>query len=278
MARPAFALYAPAVLVSLLIGSAAFSAPVETDRVIRAAEGFRKDRESTGLFSTDRFKEIRSDAASVTALSKGRTAAPASATLVGDHWIHEADAAVYDDFDVDGYYRFISVRIDADTFFSRSYVYAVIYLSADGEWFDHFYSTRDFEINGATSDDEYFVEVELVSGYPPGRYDVLVELYDADLGLYMDEFGPAQSPLLELLPLEDATFDVPPPPVVFVEEHGGGGAMSIWMLIALLGLLLAARLWEVSRPAPIARPRRRLRLRRLTFARQLTSVGRVRRS
>jgi hypothetical protein len=94
----------------------------------------------------------------------------------------------------------------------------------------------------------------------------------------MDEFGPAQSPLLELLPLEDATFDVPPPPVIVVEEYGGGGAMSIWMLIALLGLVLAARLWEVSRPVPIARPRRRLRLRRLTFVRQLTSVGRVRRS
>jgi hypothetical protein len=246
--------------------------------VIRAAEGFSKDRGSTGLFSADRFKEVRSSAASVTALSKGRAAAPASSTLVGDHWIYDADAAIYDDFDADGYYRFISVRIDADTFFSRSWVYAVIYLSADGEWFEHFYSTRDFEINGATSDDEYFVEVELVSGYPPGRYDVLVELYDADLGLYMDEFGPAQSPTLELLPLEDATFDAPAPPVIVVEEYGGGGAMSIWTLLALLGLALAARVWEVSRPAPIVRPRPRARFRRLTFVRRLTSVGRVRRS
>jgi hypothetical protein len=278
MARPAVAFYAPAVLVSLLVGNAAFPAPIETDRVVRAAEGFRKDRSSTGLFSADRFKEVRTDAASIAALSKGRAAAPESSTIVGDHWIYAADAALYDDFDADGYYRFISVRVDADTFFSRSFVYAVIYVSADGEWFEHFYSTQDFEINGATSDDEYFVEVELVSGYPPGRYDVLVELYDADLGLYMDEFGPAQSPALELLPLEDASFDEPAPPVVVVEEHGGGGAMSIWMLLALLGLALGARLWEASRGAPIASPRRTLRLRRLTFVRRLTSVARISRS
>jgi hypothetical protein len=278
MAKPAIAFFAPAVLVALLLCSAAPAAPVETDRVVRAAEGFRKDRGSTGLFSADRFKEVRTTAASVAALSKGRAATPESSTLIGDHWIYAADAALYDDFDADGYYRFISVRIDADTFFSRSFVYAVIYLSADGEWFEHFYTTQDFEINGATSDDEYFVEVELVSGYPPGRYDALVELYDADLALYMDEFGPEHSPALELLPLEDATFDEPAPPVIVVEEHGGGGAMSIWMLLALLGLALVARLWEVSRAARVTRPRRRLRLRRLTFVRRLTSLAHARRS
>jgi MYXO-CTERM domain-containing protein len=78
---------------------------------------------------------------------------------------------------------------------------------------------------------------------------VLVELYDADLGLYMDEFGPAQSPTLELLPLEDASFDEPAPPVIVVEESGGG-AMSLWTLLALLGLA-AARRREESRLKPL---------------------------
>ena len=255
MGKPANAIYVTTVLTALLLGSEALSAPEDSDRVIRAAEGFRKDHDSTGLFAADRFTEVRTSAAEVTALSKGRAAAPASSTFVGDHWIYAADAALYDDFDADGYYRFISVRIDADTFFNRSFVYAVIYISADGEWFDHFYTTRDFEINGATSDDEYFVEVELVSGYPPGRYDILVELYDADLGLYMDEFGPAQSPLLELLPLEDATFDVPPPPVVVVEEHGGG-SMSLWMVLTLLGLALGRGRLTLSPSGPSVRPPR----------------------
>jgi hypothetical protein len=277
MAKSKIASCAPLALVLLIASGETFAAPIDTDRVIRVTEGFRKNR-STSPSRVDEPVERRTSAAEVAALSKARAPEVSSSFTIGDHWIYDADAAVFDDFDVDGYYRFISVRIDADTFFSRSYVYAVIYLSADGEWFEHFYSTMDFEINGATSDDEYFVEVELVSGYPPGRYDVLVELYDADLALYMDELGPEEAPSFGLLPLEDASFDEPVPPVVVVEEHGGGGAMSIWMLLALLGLALGARLWEVSRAAPIAGPRRRLRRRRLTFVRRLTRVARVSRS
>lgn len=254
MAKPGIALHAPALLVALLAASDAAPAPAETDRVIRVVEGFRKDRDSTAPLDRDRFKQVTTNAADAAALSKGRTSVPESSTLIGDHWIYDADAALYDDFDADGYYRYISVRIDADTLFSRSFVYAVIYLSDDGEWFEHVYSTSDFEINGATGDDEYFVEIELVTGYPPGRYDALIELYDADLGLYMDEFGPAQSPTLELLPLEDASFDVPPPPVVVVEEHGGG-SMSLWALLGLLGAAFcrAARSRPFTRREPNAR-------------------------
>jgi hypothetical protein len=241
MAKIRIAACAPLALILLIASGETLAASLDTDRVIRATEGSGKDQHRVSASHAELI-EHRFSAADVAALSKVRAPAASSAVTIGDHWIYDAGATVYDDFDADGYYRFVSVRIDADTFFSRSFVYAVIYLSADGEWFEHFYSTKDFEINGATSDDEYFIDVELVSGYPPGRYDVLVELYDADLGLYMDEFGPEQSPTLELLPLEDASFDEPVPPVIVVEEHGGGGAMSLWMVLALLGLAVTRRL------------------------------------
>ena len=39
-------------------------------------------------------------------------------------------------------------------------------------------------------DDDYEVETELVAGYSTGRYDVLIELYDAATGVLVDEFGP----------------------------------------------------------------------------------------
>lgn len=222
--------------VALLASAAASAAPETVDRVIRAAAGTSGDLDSGGRLDAGRFAEIRINAIDTAAMSKTRDplVAESLSVTVGDHWIYDADVVLYDDLDGDGYYRFLSIRIDADTFYNRSYVYAVIYLSDDGEYFEHFYSTDDFEINGATSDDEYFVETELVSGYPPGRYDLLIELYDADLGVYMDEFGPAQSANLELLPLEDARFDVAPV-VVIVDEHGGGGATSWWMLGGLLG-------------------------------------------
>ena len=43
------------------------------------------------------------------------SALPAGAYASTDHWIYDADVVLYDDFDSDGFYRFISVRIDADS-------------------------------------------------------------------------------------------------------------------------------------------------------------------
>jgi hypothetical protein len=217
---------------AVLLSSEASAAPEPSDRVVRAAEGFSKDRSSNARLDRSAFVEVRTSAEDTVALSKGRGPNLAQAPSIGDHWIYDADVELFDDLDGDGYYRFLSLRIDADTVFNSSYVYAAIYLSDDGETFEHFFSTDDFEINGATSDDEYFVETELVSGYPPGLYDVLIELYDADLGVYMDEFGPLQSSALELLPLEDAQFDAVE---VVVVHEGGGGAMSWWALLGLVG-------------------------------------------
>jgi hypothetical protein len=233
-ARTGSVLLAVAVLIA---SAAATAAPESGDRVLRAAEGFTRDRPGSARLDRSELTEVRTSAKDTAAMSK--LAGPlGEAPSIGDHWIYDADVELFDDIDGDGYYRFLSLRIDADTFFASSYVYAVIYLSEDGETFEHFFSTDDFEINGAISDDEYFVETELVSGYPPGLYDVLIELYDADLGLYMDEFGPLQSAALELLPLEDATFDAVE---VIVVTEGGGGAASWWLLAGLLGAALTTR-------------------------------------
>ena len=160
---------------------------------------------------------------------------PAAVPASPNHWIYDADVVLYDDFDNDGFFRFLSVRIDADTVQPSAWVFADLYLSADGVTWEYYHTTEDFWIGGETGDDEYFVETELLSGYPTGYYDLLVELYDADLVTYSDEFGPAQSDGFALLPLEDATQD--PKPVVTtvtVVEDGGGGAFSILLLPALV--------------------------------------------
>lgn len=151
-----------------------------------------------------------------------------------DHYIYDADVVLFDDFDGDGFYRFLSVRIDADSYSDGAWVYAELYLSPDGKGWEHYHSTSDFWISGATGDDEFFVETELVSGYPTGYYDLLIELYDADFGTYSDEFGPFESDGMSLLPLEDATQD--PQPVEIVVVEGGGGAFSwVWLPALLLG-------------------------------------------
>jgi len=159
-------------------------------------------------------------------------ALPVIATASPDHYIYDADVELFDDFDSDGFYRFLSVRIDADSVRDSAYVYAELYLSPDGVNWDWYHSTEDFWIGGASADDELFVETELVSGYPTGEYDLLIELYDADFGTYSDEFGPNQSDGMVLLPLEDASRDPVPVPVVIVD--GGGGAFGWLWLPALL--------------------------------------------
>jgi hypothetical protein len=167
---------------------------------------------------------------SVTALM---AALPATTLASPDHWIFDADVVLYDDFDNDGFNRFLSVRIDADSLRQSAYVFAELYLSPDGVNWEHYHSTSDFWIGGETGDDEFFVETELVSGYPTGHYDLLIELYDADFGTYSDEFGPLQSDGMALLPLEDATQDPQPTTTTVTVVEGGGGAIS-WLLLPAL--------------------------------------------
>jgi len=233
------------------------------ERVIRTHEGFSRDRAAASVGAGSVHRTTPSDVVRIVkplALHEG-TAAPfsgsaenpaatknpattragaakATAALLADHWIYDADAVLYDDLDGDGYFHYLSLRIDADSYFNSAYVYAVVYLSADGETWEELLATDDFLVNGSTADDEYFVDADLASGYPPALYDVLIELYDAELGVYADEFGPLQSSSLAVLPLEDSSYDRP---VVVVTEHGGGGATSPALLLGLLGLYGVAR-------------------------------------
>lgn len=206
------------------------------EKVHRTAEGFTAGSGERGSATSTQLKEHSTMAAD--SLSKPRSVATSLTT--GNAWIFDADAVLFDDLDGDGYFRFLSVRFDADTYLPGMYVYAMLYLSADGQTWEHYYTTDDFLIDGTVPDDEYYVETELLEGYPPGLYDVLIELYDADFGTFEDEFGPAQTSALGLLAIEDASWDVPPIQVSVTTEHGGGGAMSYWLVALFLCAAAAA--------------------------------------
>ncbi len=166
----------------------------------------------------------------------------------GNFWIYSATTDLFNDVDGDGYYHYLRVRFDADTFFTDAYVYAELYLSWDGETWEQYFVTEDFLVQGSTSFDEYEVETEFVTGYPTGLYDVLIELYDADFGTFVDEFGPFQSSDFSILPIEDLDHDgLPPPPVTISHEHGGGGALSWLWLLSSATLLLWKSLREGAR-------------------------------
>jgi len=243
------------LLSSLLLASSFFSASATAaevaagtdDRITRSAAGPVSDRAADELRDPTSFEVVRRAAAEITVKprraggsDKGTDALKAA---YGDSWVYEATTEVFSDGDGDGYYRYLRVRFDADTIYTYSYIYAEIYLSADGTAWEHLYSTQDFAVWGSDPDDDYEVETELVSGYSTGLYDVLIELYDADTGELVDEFGPNESPEFSLLPLEDSVRDgvpPPPPPDYYYDDHDGGGGALSWL--GLVGLLSALAL------------------------------------
>jgi hypothetical protein len=150
-------------------------------------------------------------------------------------WFYEADVELFADFDRDGYYYGIDLLFDVDTIYLAADVYAVIYLSYEfGPW-NEYAVTDDFTVLGSASSDAYTVETELVSGYPTGSYDILIELFDAYDDAYLASFGPEDTSELAYLPLEDSTRDVASTGAPQVVVNSGGGGSLSWLL--LLGLL-----------------------------------------
>ena len=175
-------------------------------------------------------------------LSGTRSSPSGKQSAGNDFWFYTADVILFNDDDFDGYYWGIDLLFDADTFYDVADVYAVVFLSYEGGPWNELAVTESFPIYGATSDDEYVLITELVSGYPTGDYDLLIELFDSFDGTFLASIGPEDTSELSFLPLEDANRDDPhfDNPVVVV--HGGGGAISWWMITMMLLLLLGTAL------------------------------------
>ncbi|MBN1239030.1 MAG: choice-of-anchor H family protein [Gammaproteobacteria bacterium] len=233
-----------AMALGVALAASVDAAPEESgeDSVLRAAAGYTAERDPDALRDVGAHKVTRlapdQRVTKPRSSSGGSEARTASASTL-DHWIYDAAVELFFDADNDGYYRYLRVRFDVDSYYDPAWVYAMLWISADGDTWELYHETDDFRVDGAIPDDEYEVETELLANYPTGEYDVLVEIYDADTGEFAAEFGPAQSSAFALLPLEDADRDAVPPPVVIVEE-GGGGAMS-WLALPLLGAAVALR-------------------------------------
>jgi len=180
-----------------------------------------------------------------------------------DFWFYEADVIVFNDDDNDGYFYGLDVLFDIDTVYSSADVYAVLYLSHEGGPWNEYAATEDFTIFGSSGSDEYVIVTELMSGYPTGNYDLLIEVFDAYDGTFLASFGPADTSELSYLPLEDFNRDAPVQEVIIVSE-GGGGAIDGWLLGILFLLLIGSavrKIWRrrndalirIDSPAPIWR-------------------------
>ncbi|MDX1498651.1 MAG: choice-of-anchor H family protein [Woeseiaceae bacterium] len=163
---------------------------------------------------------------------RSKTAAAASAPGT-EFWFYDADVILFNDDDRDGYFHGIDLLFDADTVWDYAEVYAVAYLSLNGGPWNEYAATDDFVLTGAIADDEYVIVTELVSGYPTGSYDLLIELFDAATGEFLASFGPEDSSALSFLSLEDAGRDVPGGTTTVVVTERGGGSLG-WPVLLML--------------------------------------------
>ena len=164
--------------------------------------------------------------------------------IVTSSEIHGADYSIYDastelisDFDNDGFYHRFNVLIDVDTVFDTAYIYAELYLSYEGGPWNHYASSDNYHIHGDSELDSFIIETELADGFPPGYYDVRIEVYDADYDEWLLSYGPYDDASLSALPLEDSYHDDIETVVYYPVEteiivvDGHGGSMSWWLFL-----------------------------------------------
>ncbi len=154
----------------------------------------------------------------------------------GDITLYDASTELISDFNDDGFYHRFSVTMDVDTIYDTSYVYARLYLSYEGGPWNHYATSDAYHIYGDSELDSFVIETELADGFPPGYYDVRIEVYDADHDEWLLSYGPYDDASLSALPLEDSYYDdqyhtamYPVETEVVVAAHGG--SMSWWLLV-----------------------------------------------
>jgi hypothetical protein len=218
------------------------SSEPRSSKSLHIRSGGRANRES-GTTTLDTYAGLDSSGTRVKPSAKSGSGMSQSESPRSDFWIYDADVILFADDDRDGYFYGIDLLFDADTIYGSADVYAAVYLSLEGGPWNEYAVTEDFTIFGASSDDEYVLVTELMSGYPTGSYDLLIELFDAFDGTFLASLGPEDTSELAYLPLEDFDRDEPlgGGPVIIV-DHGGGGATGIWLLLPLAFAALRRRI------------------------------------
>lgn len=227
-----------ALAMIVLFGIAAGSAhAVETPRSLRAAEGFATDRDEDLRHDMSK-AEVREAAQDATKVQ--RTVMAHSAGCCG-HYVYSGFTELFDDIDRDGYFTYLRINVDVDTDYFESDVYLKAFLRGSyGDW-HKIYTSNVFTINGTSSFDDYEIETELISGFSPDYYDVLVEVYEAHSGKLLVEYGALENSSFSLRPLEDINRDgAITRPIVDSYGSSGGGSTS-WIALVLLSLLAVTR-------------------------------------
>jgi hypothetical protein len=234
------------LVVMLLVATAGMAQGADEPRQSLTSQGSDIPRGSVGDRNTsyDEFEALKLEgtrSGKGAPLAQEKMSAGVSRAADPGFWFYDVDVQLFSDYDHDGYYYGIDLLFDADTSYVAADVYAVLYLSYEyGPW-NEYAETDDFTLFGTASSDDYVVETELVSGYPTGDYDILIELFDAYDGTFLASFGPEDTSELSYLPLEDSTRDIRPGGQTQVVVNSGGGSTGLFFLLGLLAVRMTLR-------------------------------------
>ncbi len=232
------------VALGLALASAVAHAG-EAPRESRSAAGFESERGDAERRPADLLEDYQPPAETRLTKPAGPTAVQMNAASCCAYRIYSATTRLFDDIDGDGFYTYLRVSFDIDTDYFDADVFVRLFMRGDDGRWTQFYQSPVFTIYGSSASDDYEVETELVAGFPPDDYDVLIEVYDADYGDLVVEYGPLESSALSFLPLEDVSFDGGLPAPVTISRGGGGGAIGLEFLV--LGVLAASLAWRGRR-------------------------------
>ncbi len=131
--------------------------------------------------------------------------------------IFDASVELLRDDDADGYYQSFRVNFDADVDYGSAIVYARMFISFEGGPWNHYYTTKTFEIISDDKFDSRTVNSAFSVGYPPGSYDIRIDLYEAGWTGRVAVYGPNEDYDLNYLYLEDQEYDS----IYYYEESYG---------------------------------------------------------
>jgi len=237
-------------LVLLVLPSLLVATPVPAEEVLQSSR-------SAGKLEADRDTDLTAELRSATPIVRSRpseaedyASSPETQRFAGianryDQLfeIYSADARLIADLDGDGFYHALRVSFDVDVNYDAADVYAKLYLSREGEPWSQYFTTDLFHINGDSAADAYEVETELLEGYYPGYYSLLIEIYSLDHAYMVASEVLDYHTLGRDLPLESLDLDA-----YRAETYGevsvsvgAGSAGSLLLFLLIIQVVIAAR-------------------------------------
>ncbi len=124
-------------------------------------------------------------------------------------YIYDAAVLLKTDVDGDGFYSEIRVDFDVDANVAAYYdVFAELFIREEGtsNW-THYYTTDVFEIYYDDSDDDYRVTTVFNEGFPTGKYEIAIDLFEYGYSGVVDSLEAYDDPDLGNLPIEDSSYE-----------------------------------------------------------------------